>query len=187
MSEQQKYMTIDIVEQGVLHKVMIRVSKQHPDDACACNEPGYEGEDVHNDLVMAFNIEDLRIHDGADMAQVSLEPAHTDFVGAYLEAALWSSTDDEGDPLDGKYSFSDISTEAIKRADRDCAMFVLFNKKWITNYKLAGHDFWLTRCGHGAGFWDGDWPEEAGERMTKSAEMFGNVDLYVGDDGSLYF
>ena len=23
--------------------------------------------------------------------------------------------------------------------------------------EYAGHDFWLTRNGHGAGFWDGDW------------------------------
>lgn len=22
---------------------------------------------------------------------------------------------------------------------------------------MAGHDLWLTRNGHGAGFWDGDW------------------------------
>ena len=49
----------------------------------------------------------------------------------------------------------------------------------------AGHDFWLTRCGHGAGFWDRG-VGETGERLTKAAEKFGNVDLCVGDDGKIY-
>ncbi|QNP78372.1 hypothetical protein [Agrobacterium tumefaciens] len=51
---------------------------------------------------------------------------------------------------------------------------------------MAGHDFWLTRCGHGAGFWDGDWPEPAASVLTTASEEFGNVDLYVGDDGQIY-
>jgi hypothetical protein len=51
---------------------------------------------------------------------------------------------------------------------------------------MAGHDFWLTRCGHGAGFWDGDWPEPQATILDEAAKRFGNVDLYVGDDGAIY-
>ncbi len=51
---------------------------------------------------------------------------------------------------------------------------------------MAAHDFWLTRCGHGAGFWDGDWPEPAATVLDNAAKAFGNVDLYVGDDGQIY-
>lgn len=51
---------------------------------------------------------------------------------------------------------------------------------------LAGHDFWLTRSGHGAGFWDGDWPEPAASTLDKASKEFGNVDLYVGDDGQIH-
>lgn len=40
----------------------------------------------------------------------------------------------------------------------------------------AGHDFWLTRNGHGAGFGDGDWPEEAGEKLSEAARSFGGVE-----------
>lgn len=47
------------------------------------------------------------------------------------------------------------------------------------------HDFWLTRCGHGCGFWDGDYGH-IGDRLTEAAKKFGNVDLYVGDDGKIY-
>ena len=50
----------------------------------------------------------------------------------------------------------------------------------------AGHDFWLTRNGHGCGFWDGDWTEPAATKLTESAENFGDYDLYIGDDGKIY-
>ena len=39
----------------------------------------------------------------------------------------------------------------------------------------AGHDFWLTRNGHGAGFWDGDWPAFQGEMFTNISKSFGEV------------
>jgi hypothetical protein len=44
----------------------------------------------------------------------------------------------------------------------------------------AGHDFWLTRNGHGAGFWDGDWREPSASRLTAAAHKFGecNIDVY---------
>jgi hypothetical protein len=50
---------------------------------------------------------------------------------------------------------------------------------------MTGHDFWLTRNGTGAGFWDGDWFE--GEKLTEAAKAFGNFDLMVDhDDGTIY-
>jgi hypothetical protein len=48
----------------------------------------------------------------------------------------------------------------------------------------GGHDFWLTRNRHGAGFWDGDW--ERGAELTKAAHTFGGIDLFVGDDGRVH-
>ncbi|KKL49145.1 hypothetical protein LCGC14_2318420, partial [marine sediment metagenome] len=51
----------------------------------------------------------------------------------------------------------------------------------------GAHDFWLTRNGHGAGFWDGDWPEPAAICLTKASKQFGAVDILVGDNGTLYF
>jgi hypothetical protein len=51
---------------------------------------------------------------------------------------------------------------------------------------MAGHDFWLTRNGHGAGFWDGDLSEDVGNALTEAAKKFGECHLYVGDDGQIY-
>lgn len=48
-----------------------------------------------------------------------------------------------------------------------------------------GHDFALTRNGHGAGFWDRGLGER-GMWLTAMAKPYGSESLYVGDDGRLY-
>lgn len=45
----------------------------------------------------------------------------------------------------------------------------------------AGHDFWLNHNGHGAGFWDGDWPEPAATVLDKAARKYREMDLFVID------
>ena len=107
------------------------------------------------------------------------------FTAAYVEAALWSSTDDAGTPLDVAYSTADIAPETLAQMVADCQRFQADNDLSEGKLERAGHDFWLTRCGHGAGFWDGDWPE-TGDKLTEASKAFGNVDLYVGDDGKIY-
>ena len=52
--------------------------------------------------------------------------------------------------------------------------------------RQAGHDFWLTRNGHGCGFWDGDWPELIGEKLTEASKDFGSFDLYIGVGGRIH-
>ena len=49
----------------------------------------------------------------------------------------------------------------------------------------AGHDFWLTRNGHGAGFWDRGLGE-AGKKLTDAAHAFGECNLYLGDDDVIH-
>ncbi len=46
----------------------------------------------------------------------------------------------------------------------------------------AGHDFWLNRNGHGAGFWDGDWPEPAATTLDAASKAFGEVNLMLDGD-----
>lgn len=116
------------------------------------------------------------------------------FTQAYIEAALWSETDGDGTPLDINYSPTDLSYDALQRMIADCRKFQLANEDEDATYdhpecsdeEMAGHDFWLTRNGHGAGFWDGDLPEATGKRLTASAKSFGECYLYVGDDGKIH-
>lgn len=112
------------------------------------------------------------------------------FSHAYIEAALWSSTDDNGDPLDtGKY---ELAPETLKRMQVDAAHFYASHADRFDNCvsslsdSFAGHDFWLTRNGHGAGFWDGDWPEPNATILTAASHAYGECNLYVGDDGLIY-
>ena len=111
-----------------------------------------------------------------------------DFFNAYVQTALWSSTDNSGEPLDARFDVHDIDDETLDGMLADCTAFYAANE---TDLEIgedirAGHDFWLTRCGHGAGFWDGDWPEPRATRLTNAANAFGNIDLYIGDDGKIH-
>ena len=113
------------------------------------------------------------------------------FTTAYVEAALWSSTDNSddrgGDPLDANYGLEDIAPESLACILADCEAFQRDHADDISgDVERAGHDFWLTRNHHGAGFWDGDWDDEVGERLTEASHAYGSLDLYVGDDGLIY-
>lgn len=105
------------------------------------------------------------------------------------------------EPMDANYSFDDFAPETLERIIADCAKFQADNTETISEaiatgevkcgpdfdeQGRAGHDFWLTREGHGCGFWDGDWPEPYSDKLTAAAKAFGAFNLYVGDDGKIY-
>ena len=97
------------------------------------------------------------------------------------------SDEQGGEPLDANYGLDDISPETLARIISDCEAFQEAHADDIgSELERAGHDFWLTRNGHGAGFWDGDWEDDVGQRLTEASDVFGSVDLYVGDDGLIY-
>lgn len=114
------------------------------------------------------------------------------------------------DALDKRYGPEDIAQETLVQIKEDCEKFQKENRELLEaayadgslpvngggeregEAASAGHDFWLTRNGHGAGFWDGDWDSvedngpEYGDRLTEAAEQFKEVCLYVGDDGRIH-
>lgn len=108
---------------------------------------------------------------------------------AYIECALWSSTNDDGEPLDR--NTPELSTEFMLRAYSDVARFMLNAWDIISqpDFELTidqtAHDLWLTRNHHGAGFWDRELGEP-GDRLTKIAHDMGECDIYIGDDGLAY-
>ena len=104
---------------------------------------------------------------------------------SYLEAAAWASTDDDGEPLDS-YQFSEAAKAKMRE---DLTNFCAeITPEMEENYKSHGgtpeqfaHDFWLTRNGHGAGFWDRGFGE-IGEKLTKMAKIHGEVNLYLNPE-----
>jgi hypothetical protein len=124
-----------------------------------------------------------------------------DFVASFLETAEWSAaTDNHGDPyrwhpsaLDKAWrdawdflnapNVADAVEAGPTRLPADCQQYR------FPAYALAGHDFALTRNGHGAGFWDGDWPGEEDTRnpgpLYRASEAAGEINCLpdAGDDG----
>jgi hypothetical protein len=121
-----------------------------------------------------------------------------EFTKAYIECALWSSTNEDDEPLDRDYSTDDISPDCLASMVSDCKSFQEDNSELLSKWydttgetpELAGHDFWLTRNGHGAGFWD-RWADSTpqgkiGRKLTAESKPYGSCDLYVGDDGKIH-
>ena len=105
----------------------------------------------------------------------------------YIECALWSSSDDEGDNFD-YYSVDDFDEKSLLKLANEYRDFLDMANGLIGESGLdmgqVGHDFWLTRNGHGAGFWDRGLGQ-IGRDLTKAAKSFGTQDLYI-NDGVIY-
>ena len=104
------------------------------------------------------------------------------FIEQYMLAVFFTDGEDLGDN-------DEISLEFATSTAIDCANFL--HDAWELwaqtdrDISSLAYDFWLTRNGHGAGFWDGDWGE-VGDKLTELCKPYGSVDVYVGDDGLIY-
>ena len=116
----------------------------------------------------------------------------------YLGCALWSSTHYEDEHDENGTPFDDVdaefNTEARAQLATEFQDFLDGIEPLRENEAYAeifpddeqiGHDFWLTRNGHGAGFWDRGLGK-LGDKLTEAAKTYGSCDLYLGDNGELY-
>ena len=111
-----------------------------------------------------------------------------EFFKHYAVCALWSSTDEAGHPLDDGRDLSDLTEGVVRQMREDCNDFIDANPATLRSCGLSieqmGHDFWLTRNGHGAGYWDRGIGRD-GETLSKAAKVYGSFSLYLGDDGKV--
>lgn len=118
-----------------------------------------------------------------------------DMTRGYLECALWTTLLDEDREADSIYDVSDFAPEAVTQASEDCSRFETENAADLADFPdspdgdspeaFVGHNLWLTRNGHGTGFWDRDLGE-VGDRLSEAARKMGESCVYVGDDERLY-
>jgi hypothetical protein len=117
-------------------------------------------------------------------------PLWPQFVDAYLEAALWASSTEDGTPLDANYTVEDFTQEAIDQAVQESNDFIRHNRRDLhmasRNNAQHGYDFFLTRNLHGAGFLDRGYGK-TGERLAEAARKFGPANAYAGRDGKVRF
>lgn len=100
------------------------------------------------------------------------------FETAYLECALWASIGDDGESLDGFYTPDDLDPASLARIRQDCEGFIEAQRELLRGLEpeQCGHDFWLTRNGHGAGFWDRGLGL-VGRMLTDACKPYGETDL----------
>jgi hypothetical protein len=90
------------------------------------------------------------------------------------------------------FSREDIDANSLIKAYTDIKEFIRLAGDIAVNeaieekgFELLGHDIWLTRNGHGAGFFDHSYENE--QQLMSAAKALKEVNLYLGDDGKLYF
>lgn len=109
----------------------------------------------------------------------------------YLGTALWSERDvlidNHNLDLEKDFDLDDFTKEAIDKAKKDCELFKEKAGDLLNGLDLSivGHDFWLTRNGHGAGFWDGDYEKSVGEKLTQISKEFGVINLFLTEDDKI--
>lgn len=112
------------------------------------------------------------------------------FTQGYIDCALWACSDDEGGESFSElgYDSGNISPSCLKTMKKDCADFQKAEAADLTQAgddSQNGHDFFLTRNGHGAGFWDRGYGA-VGDRLSKACKAYGTQDLYLGDDKKIH-
>ena len=136
----------------------------------------------------------------------TLERGREDFMRGYVEAMLWANTfverpGEEGESDDVRYWFQgpgrwweDTPVYLVDaEAFWECFAYVILSLdyggrrcEYWNRAVLAGHDFALTRNGHGAGFWDRGLGE-TGDMLTDECKPYGehNVILAVDEDDNI--
>ena len=115
-----------------------------------------------------------------------------DFTAGYLRAAIFTGSHypdpenmDDSRPMESFYSVDDIPREIRRELESDCRDFLNSCAFMVAgNPERAGVDFHLTRNGHGAGFWDGEW-REFGDELTARSKNFGTAEIY-SDPAGIY-
>lgn len=101
------------------------------------------------------------------------EQPYAKFFQAYVECALWADLPEN----DKNTCFIDLPSDVKEEMWNDCVKFYDNNSHMWNDDEQAGHDFWLTRQGHGAGFWDRpkDVYGEFADILTEKSKEYGEV------------
>jgi hypothetical protein len=89
-----------------------------------------------------------------------------DMANAYLDAAEFTDAEQAGEDQVFSTKFKEEAYEACLNFENACATLEIDLRQYPAHQ--VGHDLWLTRNEHGAGFWD-------------STKIYGkNADIFTG-------
>ena len=108
-----------------------------------------------------------------------------DVFKGYVECAIWSSIDEDEE---GFLCIDDLSEQTAVDMKDELRDFCHANLALLVDSGLPdehiGHNFWLTRNGHGCGFWSRGLGK-IGDELTIAAKVYGSVYMYA-NDGKFY-
>jgi len=108
-----------------------------------------------------------------------------EILNSYIETAIWAEESDEND-LQGK-TINDVDKESVANSKIEIYNFIKKAQQEasdeLSTYdsETLGHNLWLSRNGHGAGFFD-----DNNDKLQNLARSMKPVDIYLGDDGKVY-
>ena len=166
------------------HKALIRELKELKQNGVAVPNLNAKREKLEDFLLLNLN---------SDISYLKNKFGITDCVfKSHIDTAIWSSTDDEGNPLD-KLNLK------LSRSAKVCLDYDLVKFFYLACYQLrqgnfvefesdindlgfdlsnVAHDFWLTRNEHGTGFWDKNYVTFT-TPLNNLSKKFNQVNLYV--------
>lgn len=117
-----------------------------------------------------------------DFGIVKIDSVLKSVMDNYMEAIYFTEEfigEDEGTIR----SDDEFSPVAMARIYNDCKTALSHARELnfeitVDNAPAFGHDLWLTRNGHGAGFWDGDWEDSFGRKMSEYCQTVREVNVY---------
>lgn len=140
---------------------------------------------IYDKAIKMFNIKKNKV---VENLENNVEHDIDNIVDSYLETAFWTDQEqieEKGDDV----SSADFSEETKEKAKEDIISFMKKTEQYLKDIpdNLIGHNFWLTRNHHGAGFWDmKELDDEIGEIVSNICHEFPEKYVFLGDDGKLY-
>ena len=122
------------------------------------------------------------------------EPDIHEAAWAYLECATWlcGVFDEQGNVVYESLDDTDAmpNLTALAAAEKQIRDFLCEEvDEIIERCKILpdqiGNNLFLTRNGHGTGFWDRGWGAD-GDRLTALCKPMGEDNAYLGDDGTIH-
>lgn len=108
-------------------------------------------------------------------------PADLDaFTRGYLECAEWCGLMEEDRKAFELAVSPSWRTDSLQDTIDECQDFQDANEEMLDGLDMAqaGHDFFLTRNRHGAGFWDRGHPERIGRALSDAAHAYGGTNVW---------
>lgn len=133
-----------------------------------------------------------------DTTPIDIEAVLNGFVTCGLWLSHTEEDDDRGENLDEFAEMQDITPHAMQEMREECIEFVRYNLadllacapvhdrgEWSYSEQV-GHDLWLTRGRHGAGFWDRGYGD-AGDRLSEACRPYGEPNLWADENGQVHY